>query len=148
MTGAVKNHDAMNPEVIQEAYHRTEAAFVDHVRDNWLRQPRLAMMGSCCLVGVVLSNVLYVANAGDSRAVLARRPDGGELNDLEVVQLSVDYNANDPERRAELLEEHPSLDITEVHQGKWYIRKTLQVITSYSISLIFSFSISTVFCEP
>ncbi|KAF3339527.1 hypothetical protein FCM35_KLT16998 [Carex littledalei] len=50
---------------------------------------RESVSGSCCLVGVVYNNVLYVANAGHSRAVLVSWPDGGGWNDLEVIQLWV-----------------------------------------------------------
>ncbi|KAF3338535.1 putative protein phosphatase 2C 79-like isoform X2 [Carex littledalei] len=120
---AMQNHDAVNPEVIQEAYHRTEVAFVDHVGHNWQNKPQLAVSGSCCLVGVVYNNVLYVANAGHSRAVLASWPDGGGWNDLEVIQLWVAGRG-----RAEVIAEHPpgtNLFI-ESAPGQWYIRGALQ----------------------
>lgn len=148
----MQNHNAVNLEVIREAYRRTEDAFVDLVRQNWQSQPQLAFVGSCCLVGVVLRNVLYVANAGDSRAVVAQWPNGGDLNDMQVIQLSVDYTANDPERRAELLMEHPTLSFAFA-SGQWYIRRalhSLQVIIIYFhwflVSLFLVFSVSCDCC--
>lgn len=99
---------------------------MQYVRNNWHQKPDLAATGSCCLVGVVHNNILYVANAGDSRAVLARWADG---DDFEVVQLSVDYNANDRDRRDEVRAElgnDPSL-FRYVH-GSARVRGTLQVI--------------------
>jgi Protein phosphatase 2C len=115
----------VNPAVIQEAYQRTDNSFMHYVRNNWHQNPELASVGSCCLVGLVYNNILYVANSGDSRAVLARCHEGG---DFEVVQLSVDYNAKYIERRQEVRAEHPDDPGLFKYANGPRLRGTLQVI--------------------
>lgn len=48
-------------------------------------------MGSCALVAVVIDNKVYVANAGDSKAVLLNKKEDGTL---EHVKVSKTFNAN------------------------------------------------------
>lgn len=126
----------IDEQVLGEAYHRTEQMFVDHVRSNWQNEPQLAVSGSCCLVGVVFSNVLYVANAGDSRAVLARWPNGAGLDDMQVIELSADYNAKHIERRNEVSVEHPGTNLFQEVEGCFLLRGSLHVITFYYFMLI------------
>lgn len=51
---------------------------------------KVAYMGSCCLIAVILDNKLYVANLGDSKAVLLRQID----NEFKAVNVSTTFNAN------------------------------------------------------
>jgi serine/threonine protein phosphatase PrpC len=37
--------------------------------------PKVAYVGSCALIALVHNNKLYIANAGDSKAVLLRKND-------------------------------------------------------------------------
>lgn len=60
----------MSADVIRKAFLATEEGFLSIVTKAWPTNPQLAAIGSCCLVGVVCGGVLYVANLGDSRAVL------------------------------------------------------------------------------
>lgn len=53
--------------------------------------PKSAYVGSCAIIAVVHNNKLYVANAGDSKAVLLRKKANGEY---ESVVLSKTFNAN------------------------------------------------------
>ncbi|KAJ4772768.1 Protein phosphatase 2C [Rhynchospora pubera] len=120
------HHSQVSPYVIQQAYLRTENNFMGFVRRNWERKPKLATVGSCCLTGVVHGNVLYVANAGDSRAVLARWADGDEQP--VVHQLSIDHNANNADRREELqLEQHDDPVLFSYVHGSFRVRGRLQV---------------------
>ncbi|KAJ1695513.1 hypothetical protein LUZ63_012211 [Rhynchospora breviuscula] len=117
----------VNPAIIQQAYLRTENKFLEHARANWRhRNWKLASTGSCCLSGVVNGNRLYVANAGDSRAVLARWGAGDE--NVEAVQLSIDYNANDAESREELRAEHQDDPyLFRVTNGRVRVRDRIEV---------------------
>ncbi|KAJ3688306.1 hypothetical protein LUZ61_017470 [Rhynchospora tenuis] len=112
--------------VIREAYYSIENNFVAFAKSNWEERHYLATVGSCCLTGVVHGSNLYVANAGDSRAVLARWADGEEQP--QVVQLSTDHNANDEDIRHEVEAEHPGVPnlFTNVH-GSYRLKGTLQV---------------------
>ncbi|KAJ3688193.1 hypothetical protein LUZ61_017357 [Rhynchospora tenuis] len=121
----------VNSVVIQQAYLRTENKFLRHVRLIWqlINYWKMATMGSCCLSGVVHDNKLYVANAGDSRAVVARWADGEEQP--QVIQLSTDYNANHRDRRQELRAEHPNdPDLFRVSNGRWRVRDRTEVTRS------------------
>ena len=48
-------------------------------------------MGSCALVAVVHNNKLYVANAGDSKAVILRKKQDGTYDSINI---SKTFNAN------------------------------------------------------
>ncbi|KAL9259085.1 putative protein phosphatase 2C 60 [Drosera capensis] len=75
------------------------------VSKQWPLKPQIASVGSCCLVGVVCDGPLYVANLGDSRAVLGKlmRGTGG----IQPVQLSTEHNASLESERRELQSMHP-----------------------------------------
>jgi pyruvate dehydrogenase phosphatase len=55
--------------------------------------PKIAYVGSCALIAVVKDNKLYVANAGDSKAVLLRKKND---NTYERIKVSKTFNANKP----------------------------------------------------
>ncbi|KFK38326.1 hypothetical protein AALP_AA3G099700 [Arabis alpina] len=59
---------------LQQALKKTEEGFDLTVDEN----PELALMGSCVLVTLMKGEDVYVMSVGDSRAVLARRPDLGK----------------------------------------------------------------------
>ncbi|CAN7024456.1 unnamed protein product, partial [Brassica rapa subsp. trilocularis] len=56
---------------LKQALKKTEEAFDLTVDEN----PELALMGSCVLVTLMKGEDVYVMSVGDSRAVLAQRPD-------------------------------------------------------------------------
>jgi pyruvate dehydrogenase phosphatase len=67
--------------------------------------PKAASVGSCGLVSIVHNNKLYVANAGDSKAVLLRETESG---DFERVKVSKTFNANKKYEQERLRKEYPS----------------------------------------
>ncbi|KAJ4786215.1 Protein phosphatase 2C [Rhynchospora pubera] len=120
----------VDPAAFKKAYEKTERKFFTLARAKWEQKPRLAAVGSCCLSGIVHNRVLYVANAGDSRAVLARWEDGNEQS--MVLQLSRDHNTNNAESRAELAQEHPNdsalfdvVNETHLVRGKTQVTRSL-----------------------
>ncbi|KAJ1695515.1 hypothetical protein LUZ63_012213 [Rhynchospora breviuscula] len=123
----IQHGDVDYPTAIKEAYSSTENKFVEHARANWQQNPKLASAGSCCLSGVVHNNVLYVANAADSRAVVGKWRDGDE--NAEEEQLSIDYTTKSIHIRRELQAEHPNdpvlIDVN--NNGIYRVRGCVQV---------------------
>jgi len=120
--------------VIQKAFGATEDEFVGMVQKSWPAHPRIMSVGSCCLVGAIENGTLYVANLGDSRAVLGRRDDAapGRGNKRVVAErLSRDHNVADEDVRREVAEMHPDdSHIVLNSHGVWRIKGIIQVSRS------------------
>lgn len=118
----------MSLEVLREAFSATEEEFLGLVDKNWHSRPRIASVGSCCLVGVIFRNTLYVANLGDSRVVLGTvRTNGGVIAE----RLSQEHNAGNIEVREELKAQHPDdSHIVVLKQGVWRVKGIIQVSRS------------------
>ncbi|KAK8530031.1 hypothetical protein V6N12_060791 [Hibiscus sabdariffa] len=80
----------MSVDVIRKAYQATEEGFLSIVTKQWSIKPQIAAVGSCCLVGVICGGTLYVANLGDSRAVLGRAVKA--TGEVLAIQLSAEHN--------------------------------------------------------
>ncbi|XP_039116974.1 probable protein phosphatase 2C 78 [Dioscorea cayenensis subsp. rotundata] len=119
----------LSADVIKKAFHATEEEFLHLVKRSWLSRPQIASAGSCCLVGAIADGVLYVANLGDSRAVLGSRgPDG---RSVVAERLSNDHNVALEEVRRELKQLHPDDSHIVVHnRGVWRIKGIIQVSRS------------------
>lgn len=119
----------LSAEVIRKAFDATEEEFLHLVKQSWLSRPQIASVGSCCLVGAIVDDVLYVANLGDSRAVLGRRSANG--NAVVAERLSSDHNVAVEEVRKELTELHPDDSHIVVYtRGVWRIKGIIQVRNS------------------
>lgn len=123
----------LSAEVIRQAFGATEDEFMDMVARSWPTQPRLVSVGSCCLVGAIEDGTLYVANLGDSRAVLGRRAAPGDRGKRRTVaeRLSRDHNVSDEAVRREVVEAHPDDPhiVTSAH-GVWRIKGIITVSRS------------------
>ena len=130
----------VSAEVIRKAFSATEEEFLRVVKGSLGVSPQIGCVGSCCLVGAISNSVLYVANLGDSRAVLGRR---GRSNSASVVaqRLSVDHNVGVEEIRKEVEALHPDDSHSVVHiHGVWRIKGIIQVIYPiYQLLVTFSF---------
>ncbi|GJN31041.1 hypothetical protein PR202_gb19395 [Eleusine coracana subsp. coracana] len=60
---------------LARALRKTEEAFFEAAEQRAEESPDLGMVGSCVLVMLMKGPDVYVMNVGDSRAVLARRPE-------------------------------------------------------------------------
>ncbi|KAG8390649.1 hypothetical protein BUALT_Bualt01G0105600 [Buddleja alternifolia] len=119
----------MSAHVIKNAYLETEEEFLNLVKKQWEIRPQIASAGSCCLVGVICNGFLYIANAGDSRAVLGRL-DKGE-KELKAVQLSDEHNASFASVRDELHTLHPDdPQIVVLKHKVWRVKGIIQVSRS------------------
>ena len=95
------------------------------MKHSWLSRPQIASVGSCCLVGAITEDMIYVANLGDSRAVLGRKgPDGRAVAE----RLTSDHNVALEEVRKELADNHPDdSHIVVNNRGVWRIKGIIQV---------------------
>lgn len=120
---------AMSADVINKAFLATEEEFLSLVKKQWLSKPQLASVGSCCLVGVIYSGLLYIANAGDSRVVLGRLEKA--VKQVKAIQLSVEHNASYESVREELQLLHPDDPQIVVMKHKvWRVKGVIQVSRS------------------
>ncbi|WVZ11936.1 hypothetical protein V8G54_016466 [Vigna mungo] len=123
----------LSEEVIKKAFAATEEEFLRFVKQTWIARPQMASVGSCCILGAISKDVLYVANLGDSRAVLGRRALEGEVNCGGVVaeRLSTDHNVGVEEVRKEVEALHPDdAHIVVCTRGVWRIKGIIQVSRS------------------
>lgn len=116
----------MSADVIMKAFLATEEEFLSLVKELWQEKPQIASVGSCCLVGVICSGYLYIANAGDSRVVL------GKLDNLDktvkAIQLSSEHNASYESVREELQLRHPhDPQIVVLKHKVWRVKGIIQV---------------------
>ncbi|KAE8666692.1 putative protein phosphatase 2C 4 [Hibiscus syriacus] len=122
---------------LSQALKKTEESYLDIADKMLMENPELALMGSCVLVMLMKGEDVYVMNVGDSRAVLAQKPepdywlgkvkqdlerineetlhdlegfDGDKfcsIPDLTAFQLSVDHSTNVEEEVQRIINEHP-----------------------------------------
>jgi len=125
-SGFASEHKCMSADVIRKAFRATEEGFISVVSSQWSLRPQLAAVGSCCLVGVICSGTLYVANLGDSRAVLGRLVKG--TGEVLAMQLSAEHNASYEEVRRELQAAHPDdPHIVVLKHNVWRVKGIIQV---------------------
>ncbi|XP_027186786.1 aldehyde dehydrogenase family 3 member H1-like isoform X2 [Cicer arietinum] len=87
------------------------------VSELWNTRPQVATTGTCCLVGVIFQQTLFIANVGDYCV-------GG----VAAIQLSPEHNANLEGVRQELRELHPyDPQIVVLKHGVWRVKGIIQV---------------------
>ncbi|KAJ6846460.1 putative protein phosphatase 2C 25 [Iris pallida] len=123
-----RDSGTISEDVVRNAFLATEDGFLAHVRSTRQIKPLIAAIGSCCLVGVIWRGTLYVANLGDSRAVVGCV---GRSNNIIAEQLTRDHNASLEEVRQELRSLHPDdSHIVVLKHGVWRIKGIIQVSRS------------------
>lgn len=120
---------SMSVEVIKKAYQATEYGFQSVVSKHWPMNPQMAAVGSCCLAGIVCDGTLYIANLGDSRAVLGRLVKA--TGEVVAIQLSVEHNASVESIRQELRSMHPDdPHVVVLKHNVWRVKGLIQVSRS------------------
>ncbi|XP_025630224.1 probable protein phosphatase 2C 42 isoform X3 [Arachis hypogaea] len=116
-------------ETIERAFRQTEEGYAALVSDLWSTRPQVASAGTCCLVGVIFQQTLFVANLGDSRVVLGKKV--GNTGGVAAIQLSTEHNANVEAVRQELKELHPhDPQIVVLKHGVWRVKGIIQISRS------------------
>ncbi|KAK3030817.1 hypothetical protein RJ639_037198 [Escallonia herrerae] len=123
-----RENGTISEDVLRSAFSATEDGFLSLVRRSCGIKPLIASIGSCCLVGIIWKGTLYVANLGDSRAVIGYL---GRSKKIIAEQLTKDHNASMDEVRQELRSLHPDdSHIVVMKQGVWRIKGIIQVSRS------------------
>ncbi|KAG0502054.1 hypothetical protein HPP92_002126 [Vanilla planifolia] len=123
-----RENGTISEEVLRNAFSATEDGFLEHVRRTRQLKPVIATIGSCCLVGLIWERTLYVANLGDSRAVIGYID---RSNNIIAEQLTKDHNASMEEVRQELRSCHPDdPNIVAMKHGVWRVKGIIQVSRS------------------
>ncbi|GLU08523.1 hypothetical protein SLE2022_254300 [Rubroshorea leprosula] len=126
---SAESQGVVTTETIQRAFGQTEEGFTALVSELWSTQPHIATMGSCCLVGVIFKQTLFIANLGDSRVVLGKKV--GNTGGIAAIQLSTEHNANNEATQQELRELHPNdSEIVVLKHGVWRVKGIIQVSRS------------------
>ncbi|XWS33905.1 hypothetical protein CRYUN_Cryun22dG0123100 [Craigia yunnanensis] len=119
----------MSVDVIKKAYQATEEGFFSLVTKQWPMKPQIAAVGSCCLVGVVCNGTLYIANLGDSRAVLGRLVKA--TGEVLAIQLSSEHNVGIESVRQEMHSLHPDdSHIVVLKHNVWRVKGLIQISRS------------------
>ncbi|KAE9611704.1 hypothetical protein Lal_00011875 [Lupinus albus] len=127
----VTEQGGLSVDVIKKAFSATEEDFCRLVKLSMHISPQIVSVGSCCLLGAIADNVLYVANLGDSRVVLGRRYTGSKGSSVVAERLSTDHNVADEDVRREVEALHPDDSHTVVYtRGVWRIKGIIQVSRS------------------
>ncbi|KAK1428812.1 hypothetical protein QVD17_17652 [Tagetes erecta] len=123
----VQEKGLITSEILKTAVSATEDGFLALVRRSCGIKPLMAAVGSCCLAGIISEGTLYVANMGDSRAVIGRL-NRRRSNKVVAEQITEDHNACMDEIRQELKQDHPDdPHIVVRKQGVWRIKGIIQV---------------------
>ncbi|BFG39348.1 hypothetical protein CerSpe_256220 [Prunus speciosa] len=92
-------------------------------------KPQIAAIGSCCLVGVICGGTLYIANVGDSRAVLGRVMKA--TGEVLAIQLSSEHNVAIESVRQEMHSLHPDdSHIVVLKHNVWRVKGIIQLSRS------------------
>ncbi|KAF0926878.1 hypothetical protein E2562_027732 [Oryza meyeriana var. granulata] len=130
-TLAAEQGGAVTADVIRKAFLAADEEYLKLLRWSLPNMSREAASGSCCLLGAISGDTLYVANAGDSRAVLGRRAATVGRGPVVAERLSTEHNVASEEVRRQLAALHPDDGEIVVHaRGAWRVKEIIQVTRS------------------
>lgn len=129
VTGIAQDNGTISEDILRGAFSATEDGFLSFVRRSYGIKPLMAAIVSCCLACVIWKGTLYIANLGDSRAVIGSVD---KSNKIVAEQLNREHNASKEEVRRELRSLHPEdSQIVVMKHGTWRIKGIIQVFSSF-----------------
>jgi pyruvate dehydrogenase phosphatase len=127
VTGRIQqnNNNNMSENILRQVVADMEELFMTHVEEGNQHQPELAIVGSSCLFCIVWRGKLYIANLGDSRAVMGYLD---PFNRLDAQPLVKDHSARNKHIKKELKKLHPKdPTIVTYNFGAWRVRGVSEV---------------------
>ncbi|XP_076887753.1 putative protein phosphatase 2C 68 [Bidens hawaiensis] len=127
---SIRQKAATSQDTLRDAIAATEAGFLALVSNTAGVQPLIKSVGTCCLAGIISEGTLYVANMGDSRAVLGRLRNPNS-NKIVAERITEDHNASVKEVRRELKRAHPNdPNIVVKRNDAWRVKGIIQITRS------------------
>ncbi|XP_076906449.1 putative protein phosphatase 2C 43 [Bidens hawaiensis] len=113
---------------LRDAIAATEEGFLALVTETAGVQPLIQSVGTCCVAGIISQGTLYVANMGDSRAVIGRLRNP---NEIVAEQITEDHNVSVKRVRRELKRAHPDdPNIVIKRNDAWRVKGIIQITKS------------------
>jgi serine/threonine protein phosphatase PrpC len=79
-------------QAIIKAFDKVEQEWTSFAKEGFIRgYPRMASVGSCALIALVIDDTLYIANCGDSKAMMLQSKSS---HNYTALSLSKTFNAN------------------------------------------------------
>ncbi|CAL5193553.1 unnamed protein product [Lathyrus oleraceus] len=105
----MENNNNMTVAILREVIEEIESGFMEYARSSFEHQHReqIGLVSSGCLICFIWRGTLYLANVGDSRAVLGSEKDIGPFKRLRVKQMVRDHNCDNSDVQKELRALHP-----------------------------------------
>ncbi|GAU13602.1 hypothetical protein TSUD_347060 [Trifolium subterraneum] len=104
-----KNNNNMNESILRQVIDQMEKGFIEFARNSFEQQHQLqnSFVSSGCLICIIWKGKLFVANVGNSRAILGSQKGIGQIKKLVVKQMCRDHNFLNIDIQQELDELHP-----------------------------------------
>ncbi|CAI8614099.1 unnamed protein product [Vicia faba] len=105
----MENNNNMTVAILREVVEEIESGFMEFARTSFehQHQEHIALVSSGCLICFIWRGIVYLANVGDSRAILCSEKDVGPFKRLRVKQMVRDHNCDNSDIQKELRKLHP-----------------------------------------
>ncbi|GAU31556.1 hypothetical protein TSUD_333320 [Trifolium subterraneum] len=114
-----QNNNSMNEDILRQVVDQMETGFIDFARYRCQQHHEVqsSFVSSGCLICIIWRGTLFVANVGNSRAILVSQKGIGQFKRLVVKQMVRDHNFLNPDIQQELTELHPDHNNRSCYQS-------------------------------